>query len=191
MKWCAIIDRKIVRLKTGAFRSFVLQAAIHTEKRSFMKLKKFGGTEQRVYDIVKPITDELGYFLWDVSYVKEGAIWYLRIFIDSDEGITIDDCERATEPISNALDEADPIQQSYMLEVGSAGLERELLSETHFGVCEGDEVRIRFIRSIDGEKEIHAVLLGADRNELRADVDGVEKVFQLSDIAFVKLWFEF
>ena len=72
-----------------------------------MKLKKFGATEQKVYDLVKPVTDELGYFLWDVSYVKEGAMWYLRVFIDCDEGITIDDCEKVTEPVNAILDEAE------------------------------------------------------------------------------------
>lgn len=157
-----------------------------------MKLKKFGGTEQKIYDLVKPVTDELGYFLWDVCYVKEGASWYLRIFIDRDEGITIDDCEKVTEPVNAILDEADPIPQSYMLEVGSAGLERELLKEEHFEVCKGDKVRIRFIRSVDGEKEISAVLLGADKNTITvAAEDGSERVLQLADIAFVKLWFDF
>lgn len=157
-----------------------------------MKLKKFGGTEQKIYDLVKPVTDELGYFLWDVCYVKEGASWYLRIFIDRDEGITIDDCEKVTEPVNAILDETDPIPQSYMLEVGSAGLERELLKEEHFEVCKGDKVRIRFIRSVDGEKEISAVLLGADKNTITvAADDGSEKVLQLADIAFVKLWFDF
>lgn len=157
-----------------------------------MKLKKLGGTEQKIYDLVKPITDELGYYLWDVSYVKEGASWYLRIFIDCDEGITIEDCEKVTEPVNRILDETDPIPQSYTLEVGSAGLERELLKEDHFEVCEGDKVRIRFIRSVDGEKEISAFLKGVDKNQITvSDEDGNEKVFQLSDIAFVKLWFEF
>lgn len=157
-----------------------------------VKLKKFGATEQKVYELVKPVTDELGYFLWDVSYVKEGAMWYLRIFIDRDEGITIDDCEKVTEPVNIILDEADPISQSYMLEVGSAGLERELLKEEHFEVCIGDRVRIRFIRSVDGEKEISAVLKAYDRNSITAESEnGEEKIYQLADIAFVKLWFDF
>lgn len=157
-----------------------------------MKLKKFGATEQKVYDLVKPVTDELGYFLWDVSYVKEGAMWYLRVFIDCDEGITIDDCEKVTEPVNAVLDEADPIQQSYMLEVGSAGLERELLKEEHFEVCIGDKVRIRFIRNVDGEKEISATLTGYDKNTITVCTEnGEEKICQLADIAFVKLWFDF
>ncbi|HEZ7985699.1 MAG TPA: ribosome maturation factor RimP [Ruminococcus sp.] len=157
-----------------------------------MKLKKFGGTEQKVYDLIKPITDELEYFLWDVSYVKEGAIWYLRIFIDRDEGISIEDCERATAPISEILDKNDPIPQSYMLEVGSAGLERELLKEEHFEVCIGDKVRIRFIRSIDGEKEVCAVLRAADKESVTVICDGGdEKVYPLADIAYVKLYLDF
>ncbi|MCD8188590.1 MAG: ribosome maturation factor RimP [Ruminococcus sp.] len=156
-----------------------------------MKLKKFGGTEQRVYDLIKPITDELGYYLWDVCYVKEGAMWYLRIFIDCDEGITIDDCERATKPIDEALDKADPISQSYMLEVGSAGLERELVKEDHFEVCTGDEVRIRFIRAVDGVKEIVGILESADKESVTVNADGEMKKFPLCDISYVKLNFEF
>lgn len=157
-----------------------------------MKFKKFGATEQKVYDLVKPITDGLGYYLWDVCYEKEGAVWYLRIFIDSDEGITIADCERANAPINDVMDENDPISQAYTLEVGSAGLERELLKEEHFEICEGDTVRIRFIRNVDGEKEITAVLAGADRDGVSVVMDdGNEKKFPLADIAYVKLYFEF
>ncbi|MBP3379500.1 MAG: ribosome maturation factor RimP [Ruminococcus sp.] len=157
-----------------------------------MKLKKFGGTEQKVYDMVKPLTDSMGYYLWDVCYVKEGAAWYLRIFIDCDEGISIQDCERVTDPVNRLLDEKDPIPRSYTLEIGSAGLERELLKEDHFKVCMGDKVRIRFIRAVDGEKEIGAVLKGADKNGVTVETeDGGEKTYAFSDIAFVKLWFEF
>ena len=157
-----------------------------------MKFKKFGGTEQKVYDLIKPITDDLGYYLWDVCYEKEGSMWYLRVFIDQDEGIGIEDCERATAPINQILDEKDPIPQSYMLEVGSAGLERELVKEEHFEVCRGDTVRIRFIRSIDGEKEIVAELVSADKDGVTVkDETGEEKKYPLADIAFVKLYMEF
>ena len=157
-----------------------------------MKFKKFGSTEQKVYDLIKPITDELGYYLWDVCYEKEGAMWYLRVFIDSDEGITIADCEKATAPINDILDEKDPIAQSYMLEVGSAGLERSLVKEEHFQVCEGDTVRVRFIRAVDGEKEMIARLAGADKEKITLITDsGEEKNFPLADIAFVKLYLEF
>lgn len=157
-----------------------------------MKFKKFGGTEQKVYDLIRPITDELGYYLWDVCYEKEGAMWYLRIFIDQDEGISIDDCERATAPISDILDEKDPVPQSYMLEVGSAGLERELLKEEHFEVCRGDKVNIRFFKPVDGQKELTAELAGADKDGITVITDsGEEKTFPLADVSQVKLWLDF
>ena len=156
-----------------------------------MKFKKFGATEQKVYDLVKPITDELGYYLWDVCYEKEGAVWHLYVFIDSDDGITIQDCERATEPINAVMDEADPISQSYVLEIGSAGLERELVKEEHFEVCEGDTVKIRFIRDIDGEREITAILDSADKNGVSVILDdGTAKTYPLAEIAYVRLYFE-
>jgi len=157
-----------------------------------MKFKRFGSTEQKVYDLIKPITDELGYYLWDVCYEKEGAMWYLRVFIDQDEGISIADCERATEPINQILDETDPISASYVLEVGSAGLERELVKEEHFEVCEGDTVRVRLIRELDGEKEITAVLAGADKEGVTVTFEnGENRKYPLSDIAYVKLYLEF
>ena len=84
-----------------------------------MKLKAFGATEQRIYNAVKPIADEFGFQIWDVRFEKEGAYWYLRIFIDQESGITIEDCEKMTEPVNKLLDEQDPISQNYILEVCS------------------------------------------------------------------------
>ena len=157
-----------------------------------LNFKKFGNTESKIYDIVKPITDELEYFLWDISFVKEGAVWYLRVFIDRDEGISIQDCETVTAPVSDMLDREDPISQSYILEVGSAGLERELVREEHFEACIGDVVQIRLIRAVDGEKDIIGTLLSAGRDEITvSDDDGNEKKYMLSDIAHVKLYLDF
>lgn len=157
-----------------------------------LNFKKFGNTERKIYDLVKPITDELEYFLWDISFVKEGAVWYLRVFIDRDEGISIQDCEAVTAPVSDMLDREDPISQSYILEVGSAGLERELVREEHFEACIGDVVQVRLIRAINGEKDIIGTLLSAGRDEITVgDDDGNEKKYMLSDIAHVKLYLDF
>ncbi len=131
-----------------------------------MKMKKFGGTEKTVYELVKPIAESLGYTIWDVSYEKEGAYWYLRVFIDHPEGITIEDCEKATRPINVAIDKADPISQAYVLEVGSAGLERELNQDWHFEASLGMCVRARAIRPIDGEKEWIGILTGFDAAQI-------------------------
>ncbi|MBR5371501.1 MAG: ribosome maturation factor RimP, partial [Oscillospiraceae bacterium] len=109
-----------------------------------MKLKKFGGTESRIYGLVQPIAEEQGLIVWDVRFEKEGALWYLRVFLDhAERAVNITDCENVTRPLNKLLDELDPIPQSYTLEVGSAGLERELIRETHFDACEGCMVHVR------------------------------------------------
>ena len=120
------------------------------------KSGKGGNTIAKVYEMVKPITDELGLVLWDVVFEKEGAYWYLRVFIDRDDDMpSMDDCENVTRPLSKLLDEKDPIEQSYILEVGSPGLGRELKREEHFMRYMECPVRIRFIRENEaGEKEI-------------------------------------
>ena len=89
-------------------------------------------TEQEFEKIVLPIVEELGYKLYDVLYIKEGPDWYLRIFIDSEKGIDLDDCEKVSNLVSDKLDEVDPIETPYMLEVSSCGLERHLRDIKHF-----------------------------------------------------------
>ena len=86
-----------------------------------MKIKKFGSTESRIYELVHPIAEEHGLIVWDVRFEKEGAMWYLRVFLDCmDRPVNINDCENVTRPLNKLLDELDPIPQSYTLEVGSA-----------------------------------------------------------------------
>lgn len=161
-----------------------------------MKMKKFGATEQLVFDLVKPIADELGSEIWDVRFEKEGASWYLRVFIDREEGVTIDDCEAISRPLSDLLDEKDPIEQSYILEVGSPGLERTLIRESHFELCVGKMLSVKLFKSIDGVKEFNAVLSGYDSEALKLSfpvetTDGNTKTILLSDIANVKLYEDF
>ena len=184
--------RKEPPVRNDRFYDKMTQALSRASGQYSMKLKKYGATEQKIYDLVKPITDELEFFIWDVCFFKEGAMWYLRVFIDRDEGITIDDCETATRPISEMLDRIDPIEQSYILEVGSAGLERELLKKDHFEVCIGDMVRVHFIRTVDGLKEISGVLneFSNDGITLKCE-DDCTKFFSFSDISSVKLYMDF
>lgn len=154
-----------------------------------MKIKKFGSTEAKIYDMVHPIAEEHGLIVWDVRFEKEGAMWYLRVFLDHMERpVNIADCEAVTRPLNKLLDETDPIPQTYTLEVGSAGLERELIRETHFDACEGSKVRVRMIRPLeDGTKELTGILKQCDRETVTLDFDGAEKALPLSGIAFVKL----
>ena len=146
-------------------------------------------TVEVVRNIVEPIAEELGLELWDVRFVKEGTQWYLRVFIDKDEGIGIDDCERLSRAIDGPLDEKDPISQSYCLEVCSPGIERELLTQKHFDKYAGEEVKVRLIRPDEkGEREFTAILLGMKNNEIELKKEeGKIAVINKKDIAFVKL----
>ncbi|MBR5632554.1 MAG: ribosome maturation factor RimP, partial [Clostridia bacterium] len=111
--------------------------------------KNIAGT---VWDLVEPTANELGYSIWDVEYVKEGADMYLRITIDSEEGIDIDDCERMTRAIDPLLDEADPIEDFYYLEVSSPGVERELRTDEHVKKSIGQKVLAKLFTAKDGQK---------------------------------------
>ncbi len=163
-----------------------------------MKIKKFGPTEQTVFNLIKDEVDNQGLKLWDVRFEKEGAGWYLRIFIDKDGGVSITDCENLTRPVNTLLDEVDPIQQSYILEVGSAGLERELVRESHFEASVGTPVRVRAIRDFNGEKEIVGLLGGFDKEKLTiafpGETEDEEEVYAellLADVAYIKIFEDF
>ncbi|HBI85827.1 MAG TPA: ribosome maturation factor [Ruminococcus sp.] len=153
-----------------------------------MKIKKFGSTEANIYEIVRPIAEENGLIVWDVRFEKEGAMWYLRVLLDhAERAVNIADCEAVTRPLNKILDDTDPIPQTYTLEVGSAGLERELIRETHFDACEGSKVRVRLIRPLeDGTKELTGTLISCDRENVTVD-DGTQRTLPLAGVAFVRL----
>ncbi len=111
-----------------------------------------------VESLAKPIVEELGLELVDVEYVREGANWYLRVFIDKEGGITLDDCEIAHKPLSSRLDEVDPIPQTYILEVSSPGVERPFKKARDFEKAMGQKVRVKFFKSIDGVKTVEGTL---------------------------------
>lgn len=116
-------------------------------------------TVSRVWEIAEPIVNELGLSLWDVRFLKEGAGWFLRIFIDKPEGVGINDCEAVSRALDEPLDEADPISQAYTLEVCSPGLERPLTRPEHFAQFIGADIMVKMIRPIEGiGKEFKGVL---------------------------------
>lgn len=110
----------------------------------------------KVLEIVKPFADELSLQIWDIVFKKEGTDWYLRIFIDKEGGVSVDDCVDLTHLITEPLDEADLISHSYTLEVSSPGIERELKKEEHFLKYIGAAVMMRTIRPIDGVRDFTA-----------------------------------
>ena len=123
-------------------------------------MAKGGNTVKIVRDLVEPFAKELGLDIWDVRFLKEGADWYLRIFIDKDGGVSIDDCVDLTHAINKPLDEADPIEQAYFLEVSSPGVERDLVRDEHFTAYIGEKIKVKLIRPVDGKREFFGVLEG-------------------------------
>lgn len=145
-------------------------------------------TVKKVRELAEPLCDELGLFLWDVKFEKEGANWYLRVYIDKDGGIQLSDCEALHRPLDQLLDETDPIPQSYVFEVCSPGLGRKLERPEHFEVCIGDEIKIRFIRPRNGEKEVIRTLVDYTGDEIIVSGEGGEESIPLAECAHVKLY---
>lgn len=155
--------------------------------------KKGGNIAETVRGLVTPVAEELGYFIWDVEYVREGSQWYLRITIDSEDGIGIEDCEKMHRAIDPILDEADPIEDSYHLEVSSPGIERELKNDMHIEACEGWDVEVKLYAPLDGAKVFRGVLLGLTEDGKIAITDENEKVteFERSAVAKISTVFDF
>ena len=140
---------------------------------------------------ISPVAAELGYMLWDVEYVKEGARRILRVTIDSDEGITIEDCERMHRAIDPVLDEIDPIEDAYDLEVSSPGIERDLRTTAHVDACIGEDVEVRFFAPFEGQKSMKGILAGREGEEILVDVGGDVKRLPHAAIAKMRTVFEF
>ena len=121
-------------------------------------MAKGGNTVKTVWDIATPFAEELGLIIWDVRFLKEGSSWYLRIFIDKDGGVSIDDCVDLTHAINKPLDEADPIEQAYFLEVSSPGVERDLVRDEHFTAYIGEKIKVKMIRPVEGKREFSGIL---------------------------------
>ncbi len=154
-----------------------------------MANKKHGGNVTNIVrQIAEPIAKDLGLQLWDVRFVKEGAEHYLRIFIDKEGGVSIDDCVDMTHAIDAPLDEADPISVSYTLEVSSPGAERPLTRDEHFEQFLGSRVMVKLIRPLDGQREWKGTLEGYDNGDVTLKTDeGRSFVFHKKEASYVKL----
>lgn len=141
--------------------------------------------------LARPVVEEQGCTLWDVEYVKEGGVWYLRVLLDKEGGVDILDCEAVSRKLSDLLDEADPIEGSYTLEVGSAGAERALKRPGDFAQFMGSPVLVKLYRALDGQKEIPGVLTGYDEGSVTVEAGGASRTFEKKDVALVRLRVEF
>ena len=147
--------------------------------------------ETRTEELLLPITRRFGVEVYDVEYVKEGSDWYLRAYIDKEEGVNIVDCENVSRALSEELDRTDFITDAYILEVSSPGLGRTLKKEKHFLKSLGKEVELRTYRPIDRCKEFTGVLQEYQDGNVTLEIEGSSRTFEKADIALVKLTFDF
>ena len=146
----------------------------------------------KVTDVVStlalPYVEAQGCTLWDVEYVKEAGTWYLRLYIDKPGGVSIDDCEAVSRPVSDKLDEVDPIEGSYTFEVSSAGADRVLKKPEHFAAYVGSEVEVKLYRPAGGRKSWVGELLTYEEGGVTIQTPAGEKNFPKQDIAQVRLY---
>ena len=146
-------------------------------------MDKKNTTEKTVWQFIEPLLKDTSYEIYDVEYVKEGAEWYLRIFIDKEGGIDLDDCETVTDLINDPLDELDPIAEAYFLEVSSPGVERHLKSMRHFEKAVGEKIRIKTFVKMENSKEWVGILKAVDENGITLESNGKTIEFPFEKIA--------
>lgn len=135
-----------------------------------------------------PVVEQAGCSLWDVEYIKEAGTWFLRVYIDKEGGVSIDDCEAVSRPLSDLLDEADPIEGSYTFEVSSAGADRVLKKPEHFSMFQGEEVEVKLYRPRQGRKEFVGRLKDWQNGDVTLGTEAGETVFTKQEIALVRLY---
>lgn len=147
--------------------------------------------ESRTEALLQPIVEQYGVSIYDVEYVKEGADYYLRAYIDKPEGVSIIDCENVSRALSDALDKADFIPDAYILEVSSPGLGRSLKKDKHLAASIGEEVEMKLFKAQDKCKEFVGVLEGFDEGTITINIEGTSRSFNRSDIALIRLTLDF
>lgn len=143
-------------------------------------------------ELAAPILEEMGLQLWDVVYEKEGSGWYLRYYVDKEGGIDINSCEALSRAISDVLDEADPIDGSYTLEVSSPGIERQLTRDWHFETLMGQQLLVRLIRPVEGVRDFIGTLTDYRDGTLTLLLDEkTEMNVERGETAFIRLYNDF
>jgi ribosome maturation factor RimP len=145
----------------------------------------------RVWALAQPVVEGFGLKLWDVEYVREGADWFLRVYIDKDGAVDINDCEQVSRAMDPILDEADPIPDSYTFEVCSAGCERVLKRPSDFQQFLGAMVLVKLYRPRDGQKEYVGTLKSYEAGTLGLETGKETLTFTTEEIAQVRLYVEF
>ena len=148
--------------------------------------------EKRTEELLEPILKEHNYDLYDIEYIKEANNWYLRVYIDKEGGVNINDCEAVSRFLSDELDKNDFIADSYILEVGSPGLGRKLSKDKHFEKSIGEEIEVKLYKAIDNKKEWVGILLDFDKENISIELeDESKKVLPRASVANVRLTINF
>ena len=142
---------------------------------------------ENIGKLASPLAGEMGCEIWDVEYLKEAGQWFLRIYIDKPEGVSIDDCERFSRAFEPILDEADPIETGYIFEVSSAGAERELKRPSDFERFMGKNVEVRLYQNTAGGKSFTGPLVSYHGGDVTIITGGEETAFKKTQIAQVRL----
>ena len=151
-------------------------------------MAKPNNTEAKVLPILETIIAEKGLELVDLEFVKEGVNWYLRVYIDKDGGVNIDDCEAVSRALEVKLDEKDPIEQAYILEVSSPGIDRPLKKDADFVKYQGEIIDVKLYKAQDGSKQYQGRLLGLEDGVLSIEEENGNVVkFEQKDTASVRL----
>ncbi len=151
--------------------------------------EKKKNTVTAVWELAQPIAEKLGLVLWDVRFVKEGVNWYLRIIIDcEDRAVNIDDCVNMSHAIDGPLDELDPIEQAYSLQVQSPGIERELTRDFHFEKYLGEPIMIKFIHAFNGTREYKGKMLSYKDGDISMELPTGDTLdFNKKETSWIKL----
>ena len=176
----------------GDNREYRIRACLKKAlERQVGKMSRKEEYEQKAEALLSPIVESNGFELVDVEYVKEAGNWYLRGYIDKPGGITVNDCETVSRAFSDRLDEDDYIEDSYIMEISSPGLDRPLKKEKDFARSIGKLVEIRTYRPIEKQKEFCGELTAYDNNSVTIDEEGTPRTFDKKDIALVRLAIDF
>ena len=147
--------------------------------------------ESKTEALVMPLIEQNHFELVDVEYVKEGSNWYLRVYIDKENGINVDDCELISRALSDLLDEHDYIDDAYILEVSSPGLTRPLKKDKDLARSIGKDVEFKLFKAVDKQKEFEGILQGYDDDQVTILEEGIEKKYNRKEIALIRQAIDF
>jgi ribosome maturation factor RimP len=147
--------------------------------------------EKKTEELLLPIVEQEEIEIYDVEYVREATIWYLRVFLMKPEGVTIQDCEKVSRAMSEILDELDYIEEAFIFEVSSPGLGRTLKKDKHLAMSIGEEVEIRTYKAINKQKEFIGTLEEFDKEKIVIKIENDTVEFQRTDIALIRLTLDF